>query len=185
MATLNSSNITDGNTIEPNDLLQLYDAFTPGGGTTGAYDVTVSGSLIGNASTATSASFATSASRAVSSSFAITASYALNGGGGTVTQISNQAYTRAGTGPVESNFKFVAGYLKLSGGTASTPNFSQLAGKALGVNAFVTATISAASATSGNVVFVKDISANGSITVVTAGGTGTEDVNFTCMYVAS
>jgi hypothetical protein len=173
MATLNSSNITDGNTIEPTDILQLYDAFTSGGGTTGAYNVTVSGSLIGNASTATSASYA------------VTASYALNGGGGTVTQISNQAYTRAGTGPVESNFKFVAGYLKLSGGTASTPNFPQLAGKALGVNAFVTATIQASSATSGNVVAIKDISVNGSITVVTAGGTGNEDVNFTCMYVAS
>jgi hypothetical protein len=54
MATLDSSNILDGNTIEPTDILQLYDAFTPGGGTTGEYNVTVSGSLIGNASTATS-----------------------------------------------------------------------------------------------------------------------------------
>jgi hypothetical protein len=189
MATLNSSNITDGNTVEPNDLLQLYDAFTSGGGTTGAYNVTVSGSLIGNASTSTSssyalsASFATSSSRAVSSSFATTASFALNATT-IATQVNNQAYNRAGLGPVEANFKFIAGYLKLSGGTASSPNFPQLAGKVLGVNAFITATISAPSATSGNVVFVKDILASGSITVVTAGGTGTEDVNFTCMYVA-
>jgi hypothetical protein len=70
MATLNSSNITTGNTVEANDLLQLYDALTPGGGTTGAYSVSISGSLTGSASTATSASFAT------------TASFALNGGSG-------------------------------------------------------------------------------------------------------
>ena len=83
MATLNSGNITNGNTIETNDILQLYDALTPGGGTTGAYNVTVSGSLVGNASTSTSASYALtssfsiSSSRAISSSFATTASYAL------------------------------------------------------------------------------------------------------------
>ena len=83
MATLNSGNITNGNTIETNDILQLYDALTPGGGTTGAYNVTVSGSLVGNASTSTSASYALtssfsiSSSRAISSSFALTASYAL------------------------------------------------------------------------------------------------------------
>jgi len=216
MATLNSSNIVNGNVVQPNDLLQLYSALTSGGG----YDVSISGSLTGSATTALNASklnpsinastnanynvlFAASSSATyeevykedgnimtynpstnllnVTSSRAVTASFALNGG--TATQIDNQAYTRAGTGPVESTFKFVAGYLKLSGSTASTPNFPQLAGKALGVNAFITATIQASSATSGNVVAVKDISANGSITVVTAGGTGTEDVNFTCMYV--
>jgi filamentous hemagglutinin len=82
MATFDSSNITNGNTVEPNDLLQLYDALTSGGGTTGAYSVSISGSITGSASTATSASFATSASRAVSSSFATTASFALNGGSG-------------------------------------------------------------------------------------------------------
>ena len=56
MATLNSSNIVNGNTIQPNDLLQLYDAFTAGGGTTGAYNVSISGSLTGSATTATNAS---------------------------------------------------------------------------------------------------------------------------------
>jgi len=62
MATLNSSNITDGNTIEPTDIIQLYDAFKSGGGTTGAYSVSISGSLTGSASTAISSSFATTAS---------------------------------------------------------------------------------------------------------------------------
>jgi hypothetical protein len=56
MATLNSSNIVNGNVVQPNDLLQLYDALTAGGGTTGVYDVSISGSLTGSATTATNAS---------------------------------------------------------------------------------------------------------------------------------
>jgi len=62
MATLNSSNIVNGNLIEPNDLLQLYDAFTAGGGTTGAYNVSISGSLTGSATSADTSTIATSAS---------------------------------------------------------------------------------------------------------------------------
>jgi hypothetical protein len=56
MAQLNSSNIVDGNIVEPNDILQLYDAFTAGGGTTGEYNVSISGSLTGSATTALNAS---------------------------------------------------------------------------------------------------------------------------------
>jgi hypothetical protein len=122
MATLNSSNITNGNTVQSNDLLQLYDALTPGGGTTGAYNVTVSGSLIGNASTATSSSFATtssystksatstSSSLATTSSFAVTASYALNGGSSNTIGVSVQG---------ESSIKQIypiAGFFNMDGG---------------------------------------------------------------------
>jgi hypothetical protein len=138
MATLNSSNITDGNTIEPNDLLQLYDAFTPGGGTTGAYDVTISGSLIGNASTATSASFATSASRAVSSSFAITASYALNGGGGgtsTTVALQRPGIPALSAKPFAGSGSFSSGQATINMSTA----FPDLSPSALGVDLFVTA----------------------------------------------
>jgi len=66
MATLNSSNIVNGNLIEPNDLLQLYDAFTAGGGTTGAYNVSISGSLTGSATSADTSTIATSASNITS-----------------------------------------------------------------------------------------------------------------------
>lgn len=52
MATLDNSNIVNGNTIEPSDLLQLYSALTAGGG----YDISISGSLTGSATTATNAS---------------------------------------------------------------------------------------------------------------------------------
>ena len=137
MATLNSSNITDGNTIEPTDILQLYDALTPGGGTTGAYNVTVSGSLIGNASTSTSASFATSASRAVSSSFAITASYALNSGGGASSTVTLQraGITALTAKPFAGSGSFSSGIANLNLSTL----FPDLSPSALGVDLFVTA----------------------------------------------
>jgi hypothetical protein len=64
MATLNSSNIVNGNTVETTDILQLYDALTAGGGTTGAYNISISGSLTGSSTiaiTATSASNITTA----------------------------------------------------------------------------------------------------------------------------
>jgi hypothetical protein len=173
MATLNPSNITDGNTIEPTDILQLYDALTSGGGTTGAYNVTVSGSLIGNASTSTSSSFATSASRAVSSSFATTASYAANGG--TANQVIQQQSERLSGGVLEVTFKFICGSAQATGGVATTSAYSLLSGKTLGTNVFVTATINANSPTSGNIVVVKSLS-GGALTFNTAGGTGTETI---------
>jgi hypothetical protein len=173
MATLNSSNITDGNTIEPTDILQLYDAFTSGGGTTGAYNVTVSGSLIGNASTATS------------SSYAITASHALNSSGGTVTQINSQGYSNIGAGPVEATFKFYAGKVRMVSNTGTTANFPGLAGKTLGTTVWVTATIQgqASSFTAPNLVTVRSLSANGAITIETASVPDTTEVHFHVIYV--
>lgn len=141
MATLNSSNITDGNTIEPTDLLQLYDAFTPGGGTTGAYNVTVSGSLIGNASSATSASyalsssFAISSSRAVSSSFAVTASFATNVGTSTSTTLYRAGISAQASKPFAGSGSFSAGIDNINLST----QFPDLSYSALGVDLFVTA----------------------------------------------
>ena len=51
MATLNPSNIVDGNVISASDITALYDALSSGGG----YDVSISGSLTGSATTATTA----------------------------------------------------------------------------------------------------------------------------------
>jgi hypothetical protein len=51
MAQLNPSNIQNGNIIQANDVIQLYDALTSGGG----YNVSISGSLTGSASTANTA----------------------------------------------------------------------------------------------------------------------------------
>jgi hypothetical protein len=65
MATLNSSNIVNGNIVETTDILQLYDALTAGGGTTGAYNISISGSITGSATTATTAATASSATNLV------------------------------------------------------------------------------------------------------------------------
>lgn len=215
MAELNSSNIVNGNIVEPNDLLQLYSALTAGGG----YNVSISGSLTGSATSATTATTATTASNIttaitgggthyltfvdqagtrptkiaslleytaatntlqVTASRAITASFALNAN---PTQLNSQHYTVIGTGPVESPIKFVAGLIKCSTNAGSTPAIPALAGKTLGTNAWITATIEASSATAGNVVFVKAIQANGSIDVVTAGGSGAENVHYHVIYV--
>jgi hypothetical protein len=188
MATLNSSNITDGNTVEPNDLLQLYDAFTSGGGTTGAYNVTVSGSLIGNASTATTASFAVSSSRAITASFAvsssraITASFALNGG--VSTQVNDQAYSNQGTEPITANFKFYAGTIKISGGAGTTSNLPQLAGKTLGTNVWVTATLEGDFATYGTgSIYVRSLNGSGAITFSTVNTPTNSIAHYHVIYI--
>lgn len=61
MATLDPGNIVNGNVIETNDLLQLYQAFGTGSGAS-ITGLAMTGSLNGNASTATTATTATSAS---------------------------------------------------------------------------------------------------------------------------
>jgi hypothetical protein len=180
MATLNSSNITDGNTVEPNDLLQLYDAFTSGGGTTGAYNVTVSGSLIGNASTSTSASYA------LSSSYAVTASYALNGGGGgTVTQINDQGYSNEGGALTSANFKFYAGTVKISGGQGFTANLTGLAGKTLGTNVWATATLQGEASTYGTAsIYIRAISAGGALNFQTTNAPNNSIAHYHVIYIA-
>jgi len=65
MATLNPSNIVNGNIIEPSDILQLYQAFGTGSGAS-ITGLSMTGSLNGNASTATTASYATLASTSTS-----------------------------------------------------------------------------------------------------------------------
>ena len=61
MATLDPSNIVNGNTVEANDLLQLYQAFGTGSGAS-ITGLAMTGSLYGNALTATTATTSTSAS---------------------------------------------------------------------------------------------------------------------------
>jgi hypothetical protein len=117
MATLDSSNISNGNTIEPNDLLQLYNAFDYENAST-KYNVSLSGSLDGNATTATDATNADSAdqSRLV---------------GGDVSP----------RGAAEENALFfpIAGTATVSSGAATSVAFAALAGLELGSNVFVTA----------------------------------------------
>ena len=150
MATLNPSNVVNGNTIQASDIEQLYNAFGTGSaGFTPISGVKLTGSLLGNASTATvatSASYAltsTSASyanNATSASYAVTASYAANAA--VPTQINGTKYSASLATP-NTLFSFIAGFATTgaSPNTASI-NIPQLGGKALGTSAFVTATVS-------------------------------------------
>jgi hypothetical protein len=135
MAQLNSSNIVNGNIVESNDILQLYDAFTAGGGTTGVYNVSISGSLTGSA---TSASFSTSSSFSTSASFATTASFALNGGGGgtsTTVALQRPDISALSAKPFAGSGSFSSGQAIINMSTS----FPDLSPSALGVDLFVTA----------------------------------------------
>jgi hypothetical protein len=151
MATLNPSNVVNGNTIQASDIEQLYNAF--GTGSSGFATITglsLTGSLNGIASTASfvlnavSSSFATTASfvktaqsasyvlNAVSSSFASTASQA--------NQLNGTRYSASLTTP-NIPFNFIAGFATTGGGPPTVSiNISQLATTTLGTSAFVTAT---------------------------------------------
>lgn len=148
MATLNPSNVVNGNTIQASDIEQLYNAFGTGSaGFTPVSGVKLTGSLQGNASTSTtstSASYASTslsssyANNALSSSYAVTASYVNTAPA--PTQIYGTKYS-ASVGTPNTLFSFIAGFAT----TGMIPNtasitITQLTGKALGSTAFVTAT---------------------------------------------
>ena len=213
MATLNNSNIVNGNTIEPNDLLQLYDAFDFDGAST-KYNVTLSGSLTGDATTATNASkldptlnastnanynvlFASTSSATyetiykedgtimtynpstnvliVTSSYATTSSHALYADASAApTFINNQQYEELGASITPRPFKFIAGAVQLISYSGTSGAFSDLVGKALGVTAFITATMDTINTTAA----ITNLSGVGEITFESTGGSGNEIVYF-------
>jgi len=191
MAQLNSSNIVNGNVISTSDILQLYNALTAGGGTTGVYNVSLSGSITGSATSSSfattssysvSSSYALSSSYAVTSSHAITASYAVNGG--IATQVAQQAYSNDGGGPLDANFKFYAGKVRIISNTANTAAFPGLAGKTLGTNVWVTATIEGQASTfPSDIVTVRSLAANGTLTIETNSVPDATAVHFHVIYV--
>ena len=185
-----SSNIANGNIIQPSDILPLYTAMTSGGG----LSVSLSGSITGSSSTSTSSSYALSSSysvsssyaisssSAISSSFATTSSYAANGG--IVTQITQQAYSNDGGGPLDAIFKFYAGKVRIVSNTGATAPFPGLAGKTLGNTVWVTATIQGtASSFSGSAVTVKALTAGGSIQFESVGVADSTEVHYHVIYV--
>jgi hypothetical protein len=185
MAQLNSSNVSNGNIIQPNDILQLYDAFTAGGGTTGAYEVSISGSLTGSA---TSASYALSASSVISASYALSSSYAVSSSRAVTSSLALITSTlNAPISPSGSEYSTVplgviAGSLTAAGGIATTPISDPLKGKVIGTSLFVNATIFAPGG-SANSVGVRSYNAGtGQIEFQTGGGTGTEFIMFTAYY---
>lgn len=213
MAQLDSSNIVNGNTISTNDILQLYDAFTAGGG----YNVSISGSLTGSATTATTATSASNVTTAitgggthyltfvegagtkapkiaslleytpsnntlqVTASYATTSSFALNA---TPTQLNSQAYSNIGAGPVDATFKFLAGKVRIISNASSTATFPTLAGKTLGTNVWVTATLEGSAASfSGGIVTVKALTAGGVIQFESINVADNSEVHYHVIYV--
>ena len=119
-------------------------------------------------------------------SSAITASYALNGGGGTVTQINSQGYSNQGGVFTSADFKFYAGTIKVSGGSGTTPNFAGLAGKTLGTNVWVTATLEGASSTYGTgSIYVRSLSAGGALTFETTNAPTNSIGHYHVIYIPS
>jgi hypothetical protein len=172
MATLNPSNVVNGNTIQASDIEQLYNAF----GTGSAGFTPISGvSLTGSITNANVATLAASASKitttvftgsvthyltfvegagtnppridndleynpntnnlTVTASFANTASFALTG---SAIQVNNQFYDN-GTNVVPGDFKFVAGKVAMTNGSATSSVFTVLQGKTIGNNVWINA----------------------------------------------
>jgi hypothetical protein len=150
--TLSKANIALGNTIQPADVSQSVDALTG----LYAYRITISGSLNLTGSTVTGStanfaqvtaslfgtgSWAVSSSRSVSSSRALAANSATTADSATSAgSVSGQEYDPGIGGIQTGTFKFASGKVVLSGGVGSSSVFSQLIGKTIGTNAFITAT---------------------------------------------
>ena len=169
MATLNPSNVINGNTIEASDIAQLYKAFGTGSGA----DITglsMTGSITNAnvAITATSASNITTAVtgggthyltfvdqagtrppkvaslleyNAATNNLTVTASFAT-----TASFASNSSVTQVnaqsydnGTSVVPGDFKFVAGKVAMLNGAATSSVFPVLIGKSLGDDVFINA----------------------------------------------
>ncbi len=167
MATLNPSNVVNGNTIQASDVLQLFEAF--GTGSQNITGLSLTGSIT-NATTAATASASTnlivattssgiyypvivdgsgtkppkilstfelsgSVLNNITASHAIIASYALTG---SVTQVNNQFYDNLTTA-VPGDFKFVAGKVAMTNGSATSSVFTVLAGKTIGNTVWINA----------------------------------------------
>tara|TARA_R110000868_G_scaffold16316_4_gene73470 strand:+ start:2275 stop:2766 length:492 start_codon:yes stop_codon:yes gene_type:complete len=131
--TLSKTGIINGQTIQVGHVTQSIDAFN---GTT-AYDITLSGSLTLTGS--------------VSSLNGFTGS--LKGDITGEAQTLDTSFYPNGTGPVLQSAKIIAGTAILNGGTPAISAFfiTELVGKTLGVNCFVTATLSGSSPYTGTV----------------------------------
>jgi len=167
MATLNPSNVINGNTIQASDVLQLFEAF--GTGSQNITGLSLTGSIT-NATTAATASTSTNLIVATTSSGIyypvivdgsgtkppkilstfelsgsvlnnITASRAITASyalTGSVTQVNNQFYDN-GTTVVPGDFKFIAGKTLMTNGAATSSLFTVLAGKTIGNTVWINA----------------------------------------------
>ena len=210
MATLNPSNVINGNIIQASDIVQLYEAF--GTGSQNITGLSMTGSIT-NATTAATASSATNLVVANTGSGVyypivvdgtgtkppktistfelsgsvlnnITSSRAITSSfslNSNVTQVTTQYYD-GGAGAVTGTFKFIAGKVAMNSGNATSSAFSVLAGKTLGTNAFITANFFQDPGLSAENLIVTSISSSGAI-LFDCGGGATAGVVFTGIYI--
>ncbi len=95
------------------------------------------------------------------------------------TSIPSQQYRPLGSSIEVRPFKFIAGAVQLTSNTGTSGAFSELVGKTLGVDAFITATMDTATIT----VAITNLSGAGEITFESTGGSGNETVYFTGIVV--
>jgi hypothetical protein len=167
MATLNPSNVVNGNTIQASDILQLFEAF--GTGSQNITGLSLTGSIT-NAITALTSSItnnivvpttssgiyypvivdgAGTKSPKILSTFElsgsvlnnVTASRAITASfasNSTVTQVNTQYYDN-GINTIPADFKFVAGKVAMTNGAATSSIFTNLIGKVLGDTVWINA----------------------------------------------
>lgn len=211
MATLNPSNVINGNTIQASDVLQLFEAF--GTGSQNITGLSLTGSIT-NATTAATASSATNLIVAITSSGIyypvivdgsgtkppkilstfelsgsvlnnITASHAITASyalTGSVTQVNNQFYDN-GTTVVPGDFKFIAGKTAMTAGAATSSLFTVLAGKTIGNTVWINAAYPEAfTTTPGQSLLKVNVSSSGQV-LISGAPTDTGTVIFTGTYI--
>jgi len=204
MATLDSSNIVNGNTIEPNDILQLYSALgstNPGSITglvmTGSLDGSATSIIIPTPPTPTGSYYPTLVPgvgiqnleigtmeyNAATDTLTTTASYATTALNASVEQVNNQRYDD-GSIIQSGNFKFIGGKVTMTAGAATSNAFSVLLGKILGVNAFITANYISGNGPSDSVI-VSSINGSGAVVFSnnTPGAPASAIIVFTGFYI--
>jgi len=211
MATLNPSNVINGNTIQASDVLQLFEAF--GTGSQNITGLSLTGSIT-NATTAATASSVTNLIVATTSSGIyypvivdgagtkppkilstfelsgsvlnnITASRAITASyalTGSVTQVNSQNYDN-GTTVVPGDFKFIAGKIAMTLGAATSSIFTVLAGKTIGNTVWINAAYPEAfTTTPGQSLLKVNVSSSGQV-LISGAPTDTGTVIFTGTYI--
>jgi len=211
MATLNPSNVINGNVIQASDILQLFEAF--GTGSQNITGLSLTGSIT-NANVATSATSASNITAASTSSGVyypvivdgagtkppkilstfelsgsvlnnITASQAITASfasNSTVTQVNAQYYDN-GVNTVPADFKFVAGKIAMTSGAATSSIFTNLIGKVIGNTVWINASYPEAfTTTPGQSLLKVNVSSSGQV-LISGAPSDTGTIIFTGIYI--
>jgi hypothetical protein len=212
MATLNPSNVVNGNTIQASDVLQLFEAFGTGSQNITGLSMTGSITNAGVAISATSASNITTAVTggsthyltfvagsgtkppkiaslleydAATNNLTVTASFAATASyalTGSATQVNSQNYDNGST-VVTGDFKFIAGKTVMTNGAATSSLFTVLAGKVIGDTVWINAAYPEAFTLPINALQLKvNVSSSGKV-LISGDPTANGTVIFTGTYI--